>query len=216
MGNSNDIKSALIDVRKAYRLLYEYQKRVLDLIDYIGRKYGFSYDGGWAKFCNNAPRNGKGLLTNWAWDWLPFYFYEFHFNDKKQEEDIIHFSIVILSDSGYFDKRDKENAPNFNQLNVQDFYPVENSKTELIFVAAKNKWPLDWYSENFVSRQEGSEKDDKGIIVFKHFLLEDFINQEKTDKTLSAFSLYCQEFEIPLNYNNNENNRNNSTLLQRK
>lgn len=32
MENSNDIKSALIDVRKAYRLLYEYQKRVLDLI----------------------------------------------------------------------------------------------------------------------------------------------------------------------------------------
>ena len=37
---ASDIKDALLDVRKAYRLLADYQQRVLELLSFIREKLG--------------------------------------------------------------------------------------------------------------------------------------------------------------------------------
>ena len=98
----DDIQQVLLDVRKSYRFLYQYQKRILDLISFIGGKYNRQYSGGLAKFSSPAPRNGGGNLGCWAWDWLNMYFYEFYFGTEKQENDNITFSVFLVNDTGYF------------------------------------------------------------------------------------------------------------------
>ena len=95
-----NIKDTLQEARKAYRFLYDYQKRILDLVSYIGGKYGFRYRGGYSKFSNSSPRDGKGNLGNWAWDWLNLYFYEFNFEPKRQVKTpfILQFSYLMIQD----------------------------------------------------------------------------------------------------------------------
>ena len=78
-----ELEKVFIDVRKAYRLLYHYQKRVLDLVKFIGDELDFKYHGGWVKFSEQCPRNGKGALTNSAWEWLPMYYYQFHYYNNR-------------------------------------------------------------------------------------------------------------------------------------
>ena len=69
---NNNLNQSLIEVRKAYRILFDYQSRILDLISYIAGKTQFNYNGGYSKFSNSGPRDGKGKLNFWAWDWLNF------------------------------------------------------------------------------------------------------------------------------------------------
>ena len=74
MSNVQDeLQKALLDVRKAFRLLWLYQRRVLDIIHLITDKFNHEF------YCW-APMGGKppGRMTtdptdNWAWSMLPFY-----------------------------------------------------------------------------------------------------------------------------------------------
>jgi len=105
----NELKNSLIEVRKAYRLLYDYQKKVLDLVQFIGTEFGRSYKGGYSKYSNVTPRNGKGHLSNWGWDWLNMYYYEFNFHNEENKD---FFSVVLISDTGYYEAKDEDE--NFN------------------------------------------------------------------------------------------------------
>jgi len=42
MANIESIKDALCDVRKAHRIIYAYQKRMMGIVRFIGKKIGFS------------------------------------------------------------------------------------------------------------------------------------------------------------------------------
>ncbi len=101
MTTSNDFGNALVDVRKAYRLLFLYQKRVMELVQFMGDTLSFNYKGGWSWFSANTPSKGKGSLENWAWDWLNMYFYEFNFSSKEINKNKINFSILLQSDTGF-------------------------------------------------------------------------------------------------------------------
>jgi hypothetical protein len=84
----DDFENMIINVRSSFRLLYFFNRKVLDLMKYIGRKFNLRYIGGWSKFSDSYPKDGKGSLENWAWDWLNLYLYEFHF-DKGAKENIL-------------------------------------------------------------------------------------------------------------------------------
>ncbi|MDC0302682.1 hypothetical protein OAL23_00780, partial [bacterium] len=107
-----EIDSLLIDVRKSYRLLHNYQRLVLDSLKYIGNQLNMPYRGGWTIFCGNQARNGKGCLDQWAWDWLGMYAYEFRFdlrhdNDRGieiPEGDFVTVAASVISDTGYFEE----------------------------------------------------------------------------------------------------------------
>jgi hypothetical protein len=193
MNNKNSIsqiEAALLDVRKAYRLLYTYQKRVLDIMKFIGNQTFRQYDGGWSKFSNSSPKSGKGTLDNWAWDWLNMYFYEFYFGDKIIDNNSIKFSVWLVSDTGFFD------AETDKKLDLNDFSPVENSETKLIFVIGKNTWhyAFDDFKTNFKKgTTEYVNHNDNVVLLVKSFGLSAFLNGDETRKRLQEFVCFCHD-----------------------
>lgn len=193
--NKKDVEKLLVEVRKSYRLLYQYQRRVLNLVDYIGKRFGFSYAGGYSKFSNVTPRDGKGSLTNWAWDWLNMYYYEFHFRPKQVNNNRIEFSIAILSDTGFF--MAKENGGNLDETMVSKFAEVENSETHLVFIVGKNEWNIfdgEWKSQELtVKEPDPNDFGENKRMLFKHYKLKDFFNEESANQQLLDFERYCLE-----------------------
>lgn len=199
----DNVNNALVEVRKAYRLLADYQRKVLDLIDFIGSSYGRIYQGGYAKYGYPTPRNGKGNLDLWGWDWINMYFYEFHFGKELVGNHELFFSIFIVSDTGYYNER-KTNSF-LDKTDTELFTKPEESETKLIFLIGKNKWEAGGlFDENFnkpefILPKEGSEGKDDNIMIFKSYPLAEFSSQENAEKQLKDFELYCKQFDIDFN-----------------
>jgi hypothetical protein len=184
----------LLEVRKAYRLLFDYQSRILDLMKFIGQSYSMPFVKGDPKFSTR----GQNKLDNWAWDWLYMYYYSFHFNNSND----LYMSIYLLNDSGYFDASFDDNS--ISRLDVQKFKATENSTTKLIFVAAYKRW--DWW-QSVEPNSERFIKEESGVIpernmVWKSYVLEKFFEEEDTLINLSDFESYCNSNGIPLNLKN--------------
>lgn len=198
---NNSPQDVLLEVRKAYRLLYQYQRRVLDLMKYIGNAYQLSYEGGWTKFSNVSPRNGTGKLSNWAWDWLSMYYYEFHFKEKLVDTDTIGFSIFLVNDTGFFETNKTETI---SATKLSKYHPVEKSETKLVFVAGKNfweGWSQDWRDLYFVLEKEGCKKNDVGgIMIFKSYSLEGFFDESESEANLKDFQNYCNLNTIDIKF----------------
>jgi len=136
----NEIEAALVDVRKAYRLLYDYQRSALDAAKYVGSKLGVEYKGGYSHFSNSSPKDRKGSLENWAWDWLNLMFYEFHFQGQLSDKSDINLSIWLFSDTGYFVSNHA--APDKRDINT--FALPENSATKMGFLFYRH-WDESYY-----------------------------------------------------------------------
>lgn len=194
LDNVNDI---LLNVRKAYRLLFEYQKRILDLMSFIGGSFGFSYNGGYPKFSGSSPKNGKGKLNNWSWDWLNMYYYEFNFVSKKIGDNTIAFAVVLINDTGYY--QSNNNKP-IHKTNVSAFDRVENSQSKLILVAGKDTWQVqEWFTSDFIFKESGIKGDNDKIMIFKSYSIQDFETEAKALNCLKEFQNMCQTNNIPLN-----------------
>lgn len=201
-----DIEKTLLEARKAYRFLYEYQRRILDLADFISKKYDYTYQGGYSKFSHVTPRDGKGNLKSWAWDWLNMYYYEFHFDTKKVSDDDIYFSIFVINDTGFFQAKEKNGKADKKYTNT--FENVEFSESKLVFVAGKNQWTNgkdvaknNWSANEFVLEETGIYKEnDNQLMLFKSYSLEKFTDEESTLRCIEDFQKYCKqngiEFEI--------------------
>jgi len=124
----------LKNVRHAYRLLHDYQRLVLDSLQFIGNQLGFHYRGGWNKYCNGAPRDGKGDLKNWAWDWLGLYFYEFHFERPTSGGNVLKLSALHIPDTAALGVTDREDTSTFPSADVSQ------SKVAFIFLDAPGGW----------------------------------------------------------------------------
>lgn len=195
----NNIRETLCEVRALYRLLYNYQRRIMDLVGYIGSRYGLTYNGGYSKFSNTTPRNGRGNLGNWAWDWLNMYYYEFNFYPKEIEENTLYFSVFILSDTGYYKAKFEGNA---SPTNTSNFKPVDDSQSEFILVAGKNMWygqEYNWDKFEFILEMQGFKTDGENKrMFFKHYNLEDFESEELAIFKLIDFQNECKRHGIPL------------------
>ena len=131
-----EINQVLLDVRKAYRLLHDYQRMALDVVNYIGKQLGLTYVGGWPKFSDASPRKGKGGLDCWSWDWLNLVLYEFHFSQPLKGANVLRFSVLLISDTGYFCGEQET----LEQTNVSDFLAVEQSRTMVGFIISGKEW----------------------------------------------------------------------------
>jgi len=190
--NKKQVEDALIEVRKAYRLLYTYQRRVMDIMQFIGDQVSRSYHGGFSKFSNTAPREGRGSLDNWAWDWLNMYCYEFHFGDKFIEEDTITFSVWLVSDTGCYDSA-------ADALNIENFSNPEISTTKLVFVIGKNILRAEFrefYPDLKAITNDFIEQKDKSIMLAKSFNLSSFLNIDETKNCLNEFASFCHRNNI--------------------
>jgi hypothetical protein len=184
-----EFDEVLVDVRKAYRLLYQYQRRTMDLVKFIGDYFSYSYSGGWPWFSNGSPRKGSGSLDNWAWDWLSMYLHDFHFGTRKVDGNEIKFSILLQSDTGFFDVEMN------NRLALEAFGDVESSESRIFLMVGKNCWmPVELLNESVISRKEKvfQSDDGKGGQMFaKAYNLSEFINEESTLLMLSDFEKEC-------------------------
>lgn len=182
----------LLEVRKAYRLLFDYQSRILDLMKFIGQTYDIPFVKGHPKFSGR----GSNKLHNWSWDWLYMYYYAFHFNNTSIKDKKIYLSVYLLNDSGFFEANydnAESNDKKVGHLEVDQFKNVEDSKTKLIFVAGQNEWnwweEVKHYSKEFILNKEGQANNSN--MVWKGYDLDLFFTEEDTLTQLKDFSKYC-------------------------
>lgn len=129
----NDV---FLNARKAYRLLHDYQRMVLDGVRYIEAQLDIPFAAGWTRFSDDDVRSGYTKLNQSPWDWLPMMWYEFHFV-KAIEKEWLNLSLFIISDTGWIEGDDKAN-------DIDDwsaYIRAEKSSSKFIFILRKtNTW----------------------------------------------------------------------------
>ncbi|MES2826691.1 MAG: hypothetical protein V4687_00985 [Bacteroidota bacterium] len=190
-----ELSEVLIDVRKAYRLLYLYQRRVLDTIKYIADVLSLKVRSGWTIYGDQHPKNGAKLdLDLWAWDWLTMYMYEFYFGVNETAKGNIQFAIIVQSDTGSYDS-------DADALEIDKFAPVEISATKLIFILGLNTWKnqddenLEIYSKNGNNEYVRIDAENK-IFLMKSYDLGSFINDEGVLGNLRDFISFAESNEV--------------------
>ena len=209
MESSKSLEQLLIDVRSSYRLLYQFQKRILDIVDYSNKFYGRQFHGGWSKFSNATPKAKKVSLGMWSWDWLNLYLYNFTSDYLTVDKNEYHFSIFLVSDTGYFvtmnqellkDQEATQRKGKFNhsqKTEVEKFANVEISESKLIFVAGKNLWEYhEVFSDNFnnpelILEPQGKYENENGKMIFKSYNISQFLNEAAIKQNLNDFKKYC-------------------------
>ena len=206
---TENLSKALLDVRRAHRILYAYQRRMLDLVHFIQSKLDMPVEDlcGFKHF-SRPIRQYKGHLTiwhdMWAWDYLYSYLFEYYLGEKETDNGGAYaLSLIQYSDTGYFDQEEEE-----TRLELEKFKPEEESSSKLLFfLEYKSKdseweWKDGFYMEGIVldkkvGRKEHTKdvKDTRtgGKQILCSFPLERFINMEATLEVLSEFRSYCQE-----------------------
>lgn len=187
--SQKDLEAIFIDVRKAYRLIYVYQRMVLDIIKFIGDLTMRRYEGGWSKFSNSSPKDGKGSLDLWAWDWLNMYCYEFYLGEKHVGENCIGFSIWLVSDTGYYD------TENIDKRDVHSFKEISRSETKLVFVVGKNTWHSNYEDTEDMLRGNSFDyvkhDDNNRTLIAKSYKLSQFSNADNTREIIKEFAAFC-------------------------
>jgi hypothetical protein len=186
----NDFDIMLLNVKNSFRLLYSFNRRLLDLMKYIGKRFNLSYNGGWSKFSDSSPKDGKGSLDNWAWDWLNLYLYEFHFVKEN-----IRFSIIFQADTGRWDSE-------VDYFEIEKFEKSEKTKSKLFFIFSNNDcWNMDLilddkYMKSEYEKEYFIENGDKQKAYCKVFELDEFKNKTGIDRMLEEYIKYLNKNKI--------------------
>lgn len=80
---NTEIESLLVDVRRAYRLLAIYQRRLLDLGTNAAVLLGFEF-GSWAPQTNRPAATQSDPSERWVWDLLPAHRAKFNYQPKVE------------------------------------------------------------------------------------------------------------------------------------
>jgi len=119
----NDV---FLNVRKAYRLLHDYQQMVIDGVRYVATQLDIEPNVGCARFAEDA-KSGWRYLNSPSWDWLPMMVWEFHFVKATSENQVLSLSVFIASDTGYYDAEDDS----INKAEVSSFVPANQSTSRV-------------------------------------------------------------------------------------
>lgn len=185
---SSELEEVFIDVRKAYRLIYLYQQRILDTVEYVSSILSQTNIEGWVLF-GDAFKNSKNIDFNRsAWDWIPMYCYEFKFAPQKIKGNSYDFALAAYADNGF------ENAEDgVSPTQVERFVPPERSESQIYLYVGKNMWK----PENFeVIWTDKYPREFEFIEDNKHFLslrfaMSRFKNEESIIEALKEFKAYC-------------------------
>ncbi len=193
----NQLNNTLIDIRNAYRLLFEYQDRIRNLVLFIGGHLDFDFSEGNSLFSNTISKGSKVNLNSWSWDWLPMYFYQFKFAKKND----LTFSIFILTDSGFFDANNRSEQSS-NKLKPDTFNTAANSKSQLFFVIGKDMWRDELKTtrchEILFQENKIFQNDKNGKLLIKEFNLDQFLDENRAISTLENFQMFCNQNGIGL------------------
>lgn len=188
------LETAFLDVRKAYRLLFHYQKRVLNLIDFISKELGFEYKGGYPIHMDPSPNRGGGDLYISPWNWLNMYAYQFRMKSQKIGRKTISLAIYLQSDSG---------APyktHYSMDELDKYDNIEQSRTRLHFLLTDKELKNDDYDlildDGDIPHDGDSYKlleHNGGYLFIKAFNLSEFINEENS---LNILIELAKEFKL--------------------
>jgi hypothetical protein len=156
---------------------------------FIGETYDMPFKKGRPLFSSKSGNS----LSHWSWDWIYMYCYDFRFEGKDSKKPL-QLSVILKNDSGYYEANNDNSK--INQLDVEQFNAVEDSKTELILVAGDLNIPFDTLNKS--TSINAGISDDK-TLVFKNYALEKFFKQDDALKQLRDFSAYCKSYGIALN-----------------
>lgn len=207
---SENLSKALLDVRRAHRIIYAYQRRMSDLAYFIKCKLGMPDFYGFKHFSNPIYGRSKGhsrlnIWHNmWAWDYLYSYLFEYYLGVQKTSDEAYEykFSLIQYSDTGYFDQDGQR------RCRISEFGSEDESGSKLLFFLEYNPKGSEWAWKDgpylrriILDKEVGSKKHMKGVITIgdKHkqilcsFPLERFINMEATLEVLREFRSYCKE-----------------------
>ena len=210
---TKNLSEALLDVRRAHRILYAYQRRMLDLAHFIQSKLDMPEFRGFKHFSNPiyGPSKGHSRLNiwhdMWAWDYLYSYLFEYYLGEKETSDKLHDYklSLIQYSDTGYFDQERAE------KRKISGFGSEEESGSKLLFFLEYKSKDSEWvwkdgsYMERIVLKKKvGSKEHTKkfqdtrtgGTQILYSFPLERFINMEATLEVLREFCSFCREHGI--------------------
>lgn len=203
MEEVTQLGKALYNVRKAHRLLHDYQTRMLDLAYFIKTKLGMPNFTGKKHFSNPiSSQSDKNIWRDmWAWNFLYSYVFEYYLGVKNVNNKKYAVSLIQYSDTGYFDSQNvSSNLPD-------SFTAEEHCSSKLLIVLEEidkdGKW--NWGDgssiESIVLNKEyGCSSHEKttlrklpngGVQIIYSVPLENMGNEMSVLKELQAFVDYC-------------------------
>ncbi len=208
---TENLSNALLDVRRAHRILYAYQRRMLDLVHFIQGKLDMPEKDLCGIKHFSKPIYGRSIghtplniwPTMWAWDYLYSYLFEYYLGEKEVGDKLHNYklSLIQYSDTGYFDQDGQKRG------RISEFGSEEESSSKLLFFLEYKPKDSEWvwkdgsYMERIVlDKKVGSKEHTKEVRniegvtqILYPVSLEEFINIETTLEVLREFRSYCQE-----------------------
>lgn len=203
-----EFNDALCDVRKAHRLIYSYQQRMLDLAYFVKTKLDFPDFQAKKRFSSDISKNRSSKYLRiwndmWAWDFIYSYMFEYYLGEIELDNgDSCALSIIQYSDTGYFD------ADGESRTDVNSFAEEKESSSKLLFILeVKPKKTKEWIwniHEISLDKEYGSSKhvkdlliSDKGNMqVLYSFTLDRFLNENTSLNALQEFVDYCRNNDV--------------------
>lgn len=205
----HEVDRALLDVRRAYRLLHDYQRAALDGVKYIGSQLGFTYNNGYPHFSAPPPKNGKDALKCWAWDWLNLVHFDFNFSKTVEGEGDIYLSIMLFSDTGFYVSADKD----AEYTDISSFASVENSETKvgiLLYREWLEAWDTSFYEKESIRRfleHDGELPEEIRLagVLGKCFKFSQLSDQASADALVAEIIQFGTSNNFPLSRNRKGN-----------
>ena len=160
MASHEELTGALLDVRKAYRLLYLFQRRILDLVEQLSGMLGRRFWCWLPAGMDEAIRGGASPSEKNAWKMLPLHNAEFFFlppgaepNASPREGQWL-LELSVTPDGGYTDGGRAEANP----IEFTDPADCQSTIYLCAFIVKKdmaiNWWPL-YQSSDWPKNEDG-------------------------------------------------------------
>ena len=188
-----NLKASLSEVRKAYRLLYLYQRRVMDLVQFIGDEMGFDFISGHPWFGHPIGTASSANPNRSAWDWLPMYYYDFYFEKGEMQ-----LGIIVQADTGFFDSDNEEKSK------IEDFGDPDHAETRIVLMISNGKWDSTAVSKDLSFGKEIKQypkgnlniDDDQVKILAKAYNMEKLMSEDSAKQCIEDFKTFCQGREF--------------------
>jgi hypothetical protein len=147
MVDQDDLKQALLDVRKAYRLLFWFQRRILDLVQELSGKLGQEFYVWLPAGDNESIGWLRNPLQTSAWKMLPIHNASFLFLPPGADRNAPRKGEWLLEIQFYDDGEPEES---WEEPTPQEFKDPTESHSKIYlyaFVAQQDLGAINWYHD---------------------------------------------------------------------
>ena len=209
------LKELLIDVRKAHRLVYSFQERMLSLVNFIRAHLDFHELLGVKHYSNTMDKvtgaeKHRMPVDMWAWDFIYSYVFEYFIGSMNMDDgSTIQLSIVQYADTGFFDSETED------RRDISHFAAPKDSASKIMFVmehtpkGKKQIWK-DWADlrpyimnkEYASSKHQSSELFPNGQgktrLLLYSMPLERFVDERSSIESLKEYLAFLKKKDIIL------------------